>query len=81
MLSRCAQLKQRYLLGTINCEQKIANTHPNKHTHPHTHMQTSVLDDYNKLSLWLSLKSEKYIYLFMLSGKVSTHRSLGSFLG
>ena len=52
MLSRHAQLKQWNLLGTVKCEQKIANTHPNKCTHPHT--QTSEFDDYNKLSLWLS---------------------------
>ena len=50
------------------CEQKIANTHPNKCMHipnhpptheptnPPTHIKTSDLDDYNKLSLWLSLK-------------------------
>ena len=47
MLSRHAKLKQWFLLGTVRCEQKIANTHPNKYTpheptHPHT--QTSNLD-------------------------------------
>ena len=36
MLSRHAQLKQQSLLGTVKCEQKIANTHPNKCTHPPT---------------------------------------------
>ena len=25
------------LIGISKCEQKIANTHPNKYTHPHTH--------------------------------------------
>ena len=33
------------------CEQKIANTNPNKHTHTHA----SKLGDYNKLSHRLSL--------------------------
>ena len=43
--------------GISKCEQKIANTHPNKCTHPPT--QTSELDDYNMLSLWLSLKRKE----------------------
>ena len=44
---------QNRMIGISKCEQKIANTHPNKHTHTQT--QISELDDYNKLSLWLSL--------------------------
>ena len=40
----------------IGFEQKIANTHPNICTQPPTHPQTSALDDYNKISLRLSLK-------------------------
>ena len=55
MLSRHAQHKQWYLLGTIKFEQKIANTHANKHTHPPTHRHAD-LDYYNKLSLLLNLK-------------------------
>ena len=39
------------VIGISKCEQKIANTHPNKHMHT----QTSELGDYHKLSLWLSL--------------------------
>ena len=48
------------VIGISKCEQKIANTHPNKCTHKPTHTQTSELDNYNKLSLWLSLKREMY---------------------
>ena len=59
-------------VNTSKCEQKIANTHPKKYihlpthpwthptTHKPTHTQTSELDDYNKLSLWLSLKNGDY---------------------
>ena len=51
-------LQEIFFRQRSKCEQKIANTHPNKSTHPHT--QTSELDDYNKLSLWLSLKMESW---------------------
>ena len=37
------------------CEQKIGNTHPNK-MYPPIYTETSDLDNYNNLSLLLSLK-------------------------
>ena len=43
--------KYNRVIGISKCEQKIAKTHPNKRTHT----QTSELDDYNKLSPWMSL--------------------------
>ena len=58
------------VIGISKYERKIANTHPNKRTHPpthqHTHTQTSELDDYNKISLWLSLKTEMLTILLVL---------------
>ena len=61
-------------IGISKHEQKIANTHPKNipnHTQTHTHTQTSELDNYNELSIWLSLKCS-YMDDFH-NGKTSNH--------
>ena len=35
--------------------------------YPPTHTQISELDNYNKLSLWLSLKMQSVLYLYSLA--------------
>ena len=61
------QMTTTWWLVFPNVNRKIANTHPNKHTHhahppthPPTNTQTSELDDYNKLSLWLTCNKLTY---------------------